>query len=130
MSPIPVQVVEGEKILGSSSNGPVFTTPGVHELDLINNVLGFRSRQSVRVTAGRVVALQVNPPNGTVSINAQPWAQVFIDGKAAGDTPIANLSVPPGEHEVVFRHPQLGERRQKTIVQAGAATRVSATFNP
>jgi hypothetical protein len=129
-SPIVVQVVEGEKVLGSSANGPVFTTPGVHELDLINNVLGFRTKQTVRVTAGRVIPLQINPPSGTISINAQPWAQVFIDGKAAGDTPIANLSVPLGEHEVVFRHPQLGERRQKAVVQAGALTRVSATFNP
>ena len=130
ISPVAVQIVEGERILGSSANGPVFTTPGVHQLDLINNVLGYRTSQTVRVVAGRVVPLQIEPPNGTISINAQPWAQVWIDGKAVGDTPLANLSVPLGEHEVVFRHPQFGERRQKAVVQAGGLTRVSATLNP
>jgi hypothetical protein len=129
VAPIPLQVIEGDRVLGSSANGPVFTTPGVHEIELINNTFGYRSRQTVRVAAGRVMSLDVRPPNGTLSINAQPWAQVFIDGRAVGDTPLANLSLPLGEHDVVFRHPQLGERRQKAIVQAGTLTRVSVSFN-
>jgi PEGA domain len=57
-----------------------------------------------------------------------PWAQVWIDGNAVGETPLANLSVPAGEHDIVFRHPQFGERREKTIVKSGALTRVSATL--
>jgi hypothetical protein len=130
VSPIALDIIEGERVLGSSANGPVFASPGVHELELINNALGYRTRQSVRVVAGRVIALQIEPPSGSVSINAQPWAQVWIDGQAVGDTPLANLTVPPGEHEVLFRHPQLGERRQKTIVRVGALTRVSATMAP
>jgi hypothetical protein len=129
VSPIPVQVLEGEHILGSSANGPVFTTPGVHAFDLINNLLGYRSKQTVRVVAGRVVSVKIEPPNGSISINAQPWAQVWIDGREVGETPLANLSVPPGEHEIVFRNPQFGERRQKTTVLAGAVSRVSATLN-
>jgi hypothetical protein len=36
--------------------------------------------------------------------------------------------VVPGEHEIIFRHPQLGERRQKTIVRSGVETLVSANF--
>jgi hypothetical protein len=130
IAPIALQIVEGERVLGSSATGPVFTAPGVHNIELINNVLGFRTRQTVRVVAGRVVPLRVDPPNGTISVNAQPWAQVLIDGKVVGDTPLANVPLPLGEHEVVFRHPQFGERRQKAIVQAGGQTRVSASFNP
>lgn len=127
-SPVAVQVIEGDQVLGSSANGPVFMSPGVHQIELINNAFGYRARQTVRVTAGRVVPLEINPPNGSISINAQPWAQVFIDGRPVGDTPLANLSIPLGEHDVVFRHPQLGERRQKAIVQANALTRVSMSF--
>ena len=39
-----------------------------------------------------------------------------------------NLSVSAGEHEIVFRHPQLGERRETTIVKSGVQTRISATL--
>jgi hypothetical protein len=95
---------------------------------LINSTFGYRTTETVRISAGRVAPLDLKPPNGSVSINAQPWAQVFIDGRAVGETPLANLSIPLGEHEVVFRHPQLGERREKAIVQAGTLTRVSVSF--
>ncbi len=128
VSPIPLRIVEDDKLLGSSATGPIFTAPGVHHLELINDELGFRTRQTVRVTAGRVVPLDVTPPNGSLSVNARPWAQVFVDGRAIGDTPLANVPVPPGEHEVVFRHPQYGERRQKVVVQASTDTRVSVSL--
>ena len=117
-------------MLGSSANGPVFATPGSHQWDLINNELGVRTRQTVQIVAGRVGSVSVVPPNGNLSVNAQPWAQVWIDGRQVGDTPLGNLSVPVGEHEILFRHPQLGERRQKAVVQAGTLTRVSASFTP
>ena len=40
-----------------------------------------------------------------------------------------SLAVPAGEHEIVFRHPQLWERRETTIIISGVPTRISATFN-
>ena len=37
-----------------------------------------------------------------------------------GETPIGNYSLPIGSHEVVLRHPELGERRQTVMVGVGA----------
>jgi len=62
---------------------------------------------------------------GSLSINATPWADVWIDGQSAGQTPIANLQVTLGGHEVLFRHPQLGERRQTVVVNGQSPTRIS-----
>jgi hypothetical protein len=127
-SPIELHVLEGERVLGSSGDGPVVTTAGVHQLDFVNNALGFRSRQTVEIKAGQILPLTIRPPDGRLSINALPWAQVWIDGNPVGETPLANLSVPLGQHEVTFRHPQLGERRETALVQSGLVTRVSATL--
>ena len=127
-SPIELQVLEGERVLGSSADGPIVASAGTHQLDFINNALGFRSRQTVEIKAGEIVGLTIRPPDGRLSINAQPWAQVWIDGKLVGETPLANLSVPVGEHEIIFRHPQLGEKREKALVKSGSATRLSATM--
>ena len=129
-SPIEIHVFEGERLLGSSADGPIVTTAGVHDLDLVNSALGYRSRQTVAIKAGQIVPLTVRPPDGRVSINALPWAQVWIDGNPVGETPLANLSVSVGEHEITFRHPQLGERRETTVVQSGTLTRVSASLGP
>jgi hypothetical protein len=57
-----------------------------------------------------------------------PWAEVWIGGKLVGETPLGNLSVPLGDHEIVFRHPQLGEQRQTATVRLDGVTRVSAVL--
>jgi hypothetical protein len=72
--------------------------------------------------------MRISPPDGRVSINAVPWAQVSVDGNAVGETPLGNIALSVGEHQITFRHPQLGERTQKVIVKANAATRVSAVL--
>jgi hypothetical protein len=53
---------------------------------------------------------------------------VWIDGNPFGETPLGNLSITPGEHEILFRHPQFGEHREKVIVRADASTRVAVTM--
>jgi len=127
-SPIELKVLEGERVLGSTADGPIVTTAGAHQLDLLNMALGFRVRQTVTIRAGVLTPLTITPPMGRVSINADPWAQVLIDDRPIGDTPVANVSVSLGEHQVTFRHPQLGERRETVIVRADVPTRVSTSF--
>jgi hypothetical protein len=127
-APIELHVLDGERVIGSTADSPIMTTAGRRELDFVNSVIGYRVRQSVDVRAGQIVTVTVPVPNGVLNINAQPWAAVWIDGNSLGETPIGNLSVVPGEHEIVFRHPQLGERREKTIVRSGVETRVSANL--
>ena len=127
-APVEVQVLEGERVLGSSADGPIVTTAGRHELDFINSAIGYRSRQVVDIKAGQIVKMAVAPPDGRVSANASPWAQVWINGNLVGETPIANLPLAVGEHQITFRHPQLGEQTQKVVVRSSALTRVSATF--
>jgi hypothetical protein len=60
-----------------------------------------------------------------VSINAVPWAEVTIDGTRVGETPLGNLPQTLGPHEIVFRHPQFGERRVNTVVTMKEANRIS-----
>jgi PEGA domain-containing protein len=127
-SPIELKVLEGDQVLGSTADGPIVTTAGTHQLDLLNTALGYRVRQTVTIKAGVLTPLTITPPMGRISVNADPWAQVLIDDKPIGDTPLANVSVSLGEHQVVFRHPQLGERRETVIVRADAPSRVSASF--
>ena len=61
----------------------------------------------------------------SISVNARPWADVFLDGDNVGQTPIANLPVSIGSHEMVFRHPQLGERKQTVSVSVNGPNRIA-----
>jgi hypothetical protein len=128
-APIELQVFEGGTLVGSSA-GPIAVADGRHVFDLVNETLGFRTRTSVEVRAGQMVSVPVTLPSGRININAAPWAEVAIDGTPAGQTPLANLEIPIGTHEIVFRHPQFGEQRHTVVVKADDVTRVSASFRP
>jgi hypothetical protein len=67
-------------------------------------------------------------PSGRISINAQPWASVTIDDRAVGVTPLGNLSLPIGTHEIVWRHPELGERRQTVTVTERSPVGIGMDF--
>ena len=124
-SPVSVEVREGGKLLGTSDADRLMLATGRHELELANSVLGYRASRSVQVAAGKTIEIVVTLPNGIVNLNASPWAEVLIDGERVGDTPIGNLEVPIGPHEVVFRNPQLGEKRHAISVTLAAPVRLS-----
>lgn len=123
-APFELQVFEQGTLVGTTAADRIMLPAGRHELQLVNTGLEFRRNASVQVTAGRSTTVPVSVPDGTVSINALPWAEVFIEGRSVGTTPLANLAVPIGRREVVFRHPQFGERRQTVTVTATTPVRV------
>ena len=129
VSPIELTVVQGDRVLGSTSDGAIYLTAGTHQVQLVNNALGFKASQSLTVRAGQVGTQRIDVPNGRLNINAQPWARVLVDGNAIGETPLANVQIPIGEHEIVFRHPQLGEKRERVVVRADSVQRVTASFD-
>ncbi len=109
-APIVLEISEAGRSLGSSGQPPIPLAPGAHTLTVTNRNLGYSSEQRVVIVAGEEAAVRLSP-TGRVNLNAQPWAEVWVDGSRAGETPIANLQVPLGSREFLFRHPQFGERR-------------------
>lgn len=123
-APIELQVIENGEVIGTSGAARIMLPSGHHDLRLTSEPYEFDTTVSTQVAPGRTVSIPVDVPNGTVSINASPWADVFLDGRSVGSTPIGNLSVPVGTHEIIWRHPQLGERRQSVRVGARTPVRV------
>jgi hypothetical protein len=115
-SSIALQVSEGGRLVGSSEIASVMLASGEHDLDFSNEAFGYHAKRRVKIAAGKTTVQAVELPNGTVSLNALPWAEVSVDGKHLGQTPIGNVSLPIGPHEVVFRHPDLGERKETVNV--------------
>jgi serine/threonine-protein kinase len=55
-----------------------------------------------------------------LTVNAYPWAEVFLDGKSQGFTPRARpFKVPPGRHTLVLKNPHLGEKSVKLELEEG-----------
>jgi hypothetical protein len=120
-----VQVFEGQRLIGTSDIEKIMLTSGDHDLELVSESVGFRAARKVRVSANQIATVALDMPKTQVSINALPWAEVVVDGTKIGETPLGNVSMALGPHEIVFRHPQLGERRMTTTVTLKDANRVS-----
>jgi hypothetical protein len=123
-APADVQVFENQRFLGNNRMDRIMLPVGRHELEIVNEDLGYRERRTVQVGPGQVASLRLEWPKGSMAINAIPWAEAWVDGTRVGETPIGNIQVPIGRHEVVFRHPELGERRTLVTVTTGDPVRV------
>jgi hypothetical protein len=116
--PVDVQVLENGRVIGNSDFDRLMLPIGRHDLEFVNEALGYRERRAVQVVAGQTSTMRPEWPRGSMALNAVPWAEAFVDGQRVGETPIGSYSVPIGPHEVLFRHPELGERRLAVTVTA------------
>jgi hypothetical protein len=123
-TPLDLQVYKDDLLIGSTRADRLMLTPGTHSLRLASAALDFSTTVSVNITAGNTAAIRVPIPNGTISLNALPWANVWVNGQPIGATPFANLTMPIGTHEIIWRHPQLGERRQTVVLTARTPVRL------
>jgi PEGA domain len=124
-SPLELRILENGKLLGLSNAAPIVVSAGKHQFDLVNEALELHLTRTVSVDGGQPTRLSVTLPNGTLSVNAVPWAEVFVDGRAIGVTPLGSVSVPVGSHEILWRHPQFGEKRRTAVVAAQSPARIT-----
>lgn len=52
---------------------------------------------------------------GFISLEANPWAEVTLDGKRIGETPLADVQVSAGMHSVVFKNPESGKSVKRPV---------------
>ena len=127
-SPFQVELFDGGELVGTSGTTRVMLPVGRHQLVLKNASVGYESRHSVDVAAGRVATIVVAAPQAPLSINAVPWADVAIDGTAVSQTPLGNFMIAVSPHQITFHHPQFGERTQAIVVTAAGANRAVVDF--
>lgn len=64
--------------------------------------------------------------NGYLSVTAEPWAFVSVDGKRVGETPVVKLAVPPGRHRLRLERPGAKPVNRLVELHAGETVLVEA----
>lgn len=124
-APFELQVLDAGEVVGSSSLSRIMLPAGRRDLELVNRTLEFHERRRIEIAPGKTAAVTIAAPRVAININARPWADVSVDGVALGQTPIANVMMAIGSRQLVFRHPELGERRQDVLVTSRPGQRIS-----
>jgi hypothetical protein len=124
-APMELRILENGRVLGLSGGAPLMLPSGRHQLEFVNDSIELRQTRTVTIDSGKSARLSIALPNGMLFVNASPWAEMFLDGRSIGTTPLGSIVVPVGNHELVARHPQLGEKRRSIVVGAQTPVRVS-----
>jgi serine/threonine-protein kinase len=68
--------------------------------------------------------------DGTLKLVVLPWAEVTVDGRSVGTTPLKPIILRPGVHTVVLNNPGFQPLNKKVTIRGGAATtlEVDLTF--
>ena len=111
LSPFDVAIAEGTRGIQLDDRNQAMLGPGPHELHIENRALGYEVLRKVFVKPGEITALSIAPPRSTISVTATAPASVWVDGSRVGETPIAELPLELGTHDVVVRHAERDERR-------------------
>jgi hypothetical protein len=126
-APIILDVSENGRIIGTTEQRRLLLPPGRHQIMVSNRELAYSATHTVEIEAGEERRL-VLEPTATVTLNAVPWAEVWIDGKRVGDTPLPNQTIPLGTREILFKHPQHGERRITATIKGTNPAPISVDF--
>jgi hypothetical protein len=124
VAPLSLTVSEDGRALGKSGE-PIRVPAGRHNLTIGRDDLGYRAAQVVDVTPGRPQRIELSLPSGFANLNATPWAEVWIDGRKIGETPLGRVQLTIGPHEVQFRHPELGDQTRTLTVTTGTVALLS-----
>jgi hypothetical protein len=127
-TPLPLRIHEAGGLIGLTETSRLMLSPGDHQLTLSDEKTGFRVSRVVRITPGQTTTLAVEVPRSSVNFNAIPWAEVWIDGERAGETPIGNAMLPLGNHQIELRHPQLGTKRLTLFVSLNGPNRIAVNM--
>lgn len=128
-SPYSLEVSEKGRVFGETSGEALMVPAGRHHFDLANASLALKVRQFVEVPAGKVVTVPFEAPMGMMNLTSDEPAEVWLDGRLIGQTPLTTLPTTLGRHEVVFRHPRLGDVSYTVNVTLAAPVRLTVTFN-
>ena len=129
-SAVALQIYENGRLIGTTDTERIMLPVGTHNLEFAASALEFRTRREVAITPGETTAVSIPLPRAPINVNALPWAEVWIDGVRAGETPIGNLMQTIGPHEIEFRHPQLGQKQVMVNVALGTPTRIAVDMRP
>ena len=89
-TPVPMQVFLKGRVVATTEAESFMLPVGTQELEFVNENVGYRARRTVTIQAGKTTPVRLDPPSGTVNINAVPWAEVWLEGQRLGELGVAH----------------------------------------
>jgi len=122
------------KEIGTTPLANIRFQEGTHKLILKNPRLKIEKQITVKIVADKVTRKSIDIDitgeiKGKLKIKVTPWADVYVDGKHMGTTPLKPLELPVGEHIVRVKNERLREERSlKVLVKPNQVHSLEVNF--
>ena len=125
-------------ILGSDTIGTIdiaarnFELPaGEYQLRLLNSRFPeYKTRLVVTPNDTMRLAVSLWETVATLKLYVKPWAEVMIDDKNYGSTPLKEFLLEPGEHTIVLKHPSMATFTTTRTFVAGQRDTLTIELQP
>ncbi len=123
---VTVKVYIDNKFYGYTPLEGIILLAGFHDLRLVNEEYSIDDKRQIYIENGIPLEQELALGHfGSISINAVPWADVYVDEKYVGQTPIANLRLVAGTHEIKFINPKYPIKRRSVEIIEGSNISIS-----
>jgi serine/threonine-protein kinase len=110
----PADIFLGKNKLGHGSIQRAKVPTGKHKLRVVLRK-GTQKIMAVRIKRGEHIEKSVAFGSGKLRIVVLPWANVWVDGKKKGQTPLPAMDLMEGSHRVRLANDQIGKDLTKTV---------------
>ncbi len=128
----PAKITIDGKTAGTTPRAGVVVAAGPHIVTFSHPTFGDKSMK-VTVVPGETKVVKVDfgiALPGKLNLSSKPAAEVAIDGKIVGTTPLLGASVSPGSHLLMFSTAAGQKRKMRVLVLAGETKTLSVELDP
>ena len=124
----------GERRLGTANSqghaGPFAVPAGQQRIRVHHPDLGFERERILTLKAKQNYFYEIRGRTGWLRLAVNPWAEVRIDGKSMGPTPLPRIGLLEGTHRLRLENDDLGRFYESTFrIEAGREARVKVDLH-
>jgi serine/threonine-protein kinase len=108
-------VVDG-RTTRAGSDGTLHLVPGHHRVTVSSPLLAYPRTLEVDLRPRESAARAVPRGRGTLRVAVTPWAEVTVDGRVLGVTPLSPIELAEGAHQVALKNGELGIVAKRHVV--------------
>jgi len=98
------------------SDGELHLSPGHHRVTVSSPMLAFPRTLEVDLRPREAATRAIVRGRGTLRVAVSPWAEVTVDGRVLGVTPLSPVDLAEGAHQVALKNGELGIVAKRHVI--------------
>ena len=100
----------------AGSDGELHLSPGHHRVTVSSPMLAFPRTLEVDLRPREAATRAIVRGRGTLRVAVSPWAEVTVDGRVLGVTPLSPVDLAEGAHQVALKNGELGIVAKRRVI--------------